>query len=259
GSQNFFFLAYPLWNGLPDVGTEAPRGPGEVPCASLAVGGAEFVPDGIITLADVLCDTWTMLPELTGTELASVQYVDPTDCSWQALALSRTPFFGASFGGALGVELASIREQGLLLQFTQSVAGVNRPVIVGSHDPSYIGRELSDAVTCGRAIINPHYHSLYESTTEIFCGLEGVDWLDVDVDGNPDDCEGGVYGGSGEQYALQTYVNRPGDFGFRAAVLSDFLGFIVLPSAPIPLQPGHAYLLSMGRAASPQTFIQPHY
>lgn len=257
GSQNFFYLSYPLWNGLPDVADEG-HAPFRSPCASLAVDGAfEFTPDGVITLADVLCDTWTLIPTLTGSELASVQYIEPSDCSWVATILSIAPAWGVVLGGAMGVELETIRDSGLLLQITQSRPGVNRPVLVGSHDPSYAGYEFADPATCPRTILSPHYHSLYQSSTEIFCGLEGVDWLDRDADGNPDTCDGGIWDGS-TLFSLQHYRNEPGDIGFRATVINAF-GPSVFVVNPIALRPGHGYLLQVEPTSAPRTFIQPHF
>ncbi|MEM7245072.1 MAG: hypothetical protein AAF533_06990 [Acidobacteriota bacterium] len=258
GSQNFAYLAYPYFNGMGDVGTETPIAPGgdDVPCASMT---GTFTPDGVITLADAICDTWTLLPTLTGSELASVQYIDVSDCSFVALALNVSPFFGASFGGATGVELTTIRDIGVLFQLTQSAPGMNTPVIVGSHDPSYTGYVFQDPAVCAQTILSPVYHGIAQTTTEIFCGIEGTDWVDMDLDGVPDTCDGGIWDGA-TFFSIQTYSNDAGGFiGFQAATIREFFMTILLPSDPLPLQPGSGYLLSLEPGSMPNDWVQAHF
>jgi uncharacterized protein (TIGR00255 family) len=51
------------------------------------------------------------------------------------------------------------------------------------------------------------YDTLYTTITELFCGLEGVDWEPQDGNGLPDDCAVGLWNEI-DTFSLQTFFNE---------------------------------------------------
>ncbi|MEM7245046.1 MAG: hypothetical protein AAF533_06860 [Acidobacteriota bacterium] len=246
-SRNFHFIGLPLIPDLEDVGDE--RGFPHPPCRSLDPAG--FEGDGVITLGDLVCTLWSDLPTLpdpTGGEYFSVQVINEDDCSFTAQVLARS-VLGTVFVAASGQVLEPPVDYGFLAQVTQATPSRNAVTLFGDHDPSYPGRSFPDAEDCGRSLISIPYDSLYRSSHDIFCGVEGVDWDDGDGDGNPDSCEVGIYPDdpAAGPYVLMVY--RSDSALWEVAVVTRWNGILLFPTPPLELRRGEAYLLqwSTGR------------
>jgi hypothetical protein len=143
----------------------------------------------------------------------------------------------------------------------------HRGVIVGSHDPSYTGRQIRQPVPdCSPRldIIAPPYHTMYTRANEILCGLEGLDWVDTTpADGNPDTCTAAIFDGT-HQISVGTFDNvnddaGVGDNSIRFRVVSFSLGQVRFQGPNFDLAPGEAYLLSISPGQITRTFITPHF
>jgi hypothetical protein len=258
-NQNFYYVSFPYFNGLGDVANEsAPFG--QPVCQSQ--DPATFVPDGVITLGDALCDLWVDLPTLPAgarAQLMSAQIIRDTDCGFVGQILQKNAF-GTSFVGTGGVQLEPVRTSGLQIQVTQNSATSNDAVIVGSHDPdpSVASISFTRGDVCNRKIINVLYHTMYRNAYEIFCGLETIDWVDADMNGNPDTCTGGIWDGR-TLMSIQKYDNSVGAFGFIGSIVNFFFGMATFPGQNIPLVPGEAYLVGWAPDATPNPLTQPHF
>lgn len=251
--QNLYLLSFPLLNGLPDVGTSS--APGD----KCAAG-----PDGIVDSTDAICDLFTDRTTL-GNSFAISRF-NRDACLFESHR-STLGFIGPAWGG---LPFPLERDAGLWITVngTSVPPAQNRAVIVGSHDPSYTGRQIRQPMPdCipRLDIINLPYHTMYQKADEILCGLEGVDWVDANSDGNPDTCTRGISDGV-RAGAVGTFDNVNDDstltgdnaFAFRI-VTYPFSGLPRFAGPNFNLIPGEAYIVSISPNHVTTTFLPPHF
>lgn len=281
--QNIYWVSYPLFNGLGDVANTA--APEQNKCVGDANGPAAG--DGIFNADDIICDTWTARSTPTTAGTIDVTYIKREECTpvFRAgtISLGQVRFSGTPFN--------LISDIGYQIRITVGAgrpeSPQNRAVIVGSHDPNFAGRQIAAAPTCtgGQTtnccgsnarrldLINLPYHTMYERSFDILCGLEGVDWFDADSNGIPDACwndadaDGrydageattGVFDGrvamSVSYFNNTEAVNAPVT---HTATIS--LGNLRFSGVPFDLVPGDAYLLDISKTHTPTTWLSPHF
>lgn len=275
GFRNIFYVSFPLFNGLGDVGSAT----GTVGC----VGDAGVTPDGVISAIDALCDLWT---DSSG-QFTLARY-DITRCSFQTCSGVRSPF-GVSYpncDAATGWADPLPRDESFQVQQTWPGSAVsNSAVIVGSHDPSFTGRTLQPNASCRPdlqlALINLPYHTMYQNALEVLCGLKTVDWTDTDGDGTPewidvdgdttpDPCPNGIWDGA-NPIAVLWPDNVDDDSGpagtdtdnltIVCSVRAGFGGAPLFPdgTACYDLIPGEGYVVQMNIAHTGTIFRSPHF
>jgi hypothetical protein len=260
-------LSFPYFNGLGDVANSGPGSTNKCvgdagPPAGPAAG------DGIINADDAICDLWT-------SRLGSFEFrkYDRDTCSYAPRVGIKAPL-GTTFQGAYTSALE--RDIGYEVVVTVPTGSTlnpqNRGVIVGSHDPSFTGRPIIAAACTGTAarldIQNLVFHTMYQVSDELLCGLEGVDWQDVNPPvGSPDTCLPGTdpanagipYDGlhalTVQWYDDSTHgtLSRTVRPGFGAGSPPTFLG------TNFPLRPGDAYIFQIDPAHVRTTFLSPHF
>lgn len=282
GFRNVFYVSFPLFNGLGDVGSAVPNTGANPPFETGCVGiDAGVVGDGVITAIDALCDLWT---DRQGA--FTLSRYDIGTCSFVTCTGAASPF-GVSYPNcdtdAWGTPLP--RDEGLKVEQTWPGSAVaNSAVIVGSHDPSFAGRTLAANGGCRPdlqlAIINLPYHTMYQNAIEVLCGLKGVDWTDADGDGTPewididgdttpDPCPNGIWDNVNPIAVLwpDNVDDNSGPAGTdtdnTTLVCSVRLAFGV-PNFPdgdacYDLIPGEGYLVQMNIAHAGSTFRSPHF
>lgn len=268
---NNYFMCYPLFNGLAD--TARSTGSGDK-CA----GPADSVTDATDAICDMFTDRATCgTCDFTMTNVNTVTcQTEPYKAVKNTLGLNfvGNPLFGA---GTLTLNDPLQRDKGYLIQVTGAVANPpqNRAVIVGSYDPSYLGRTIS-AATCKAAIVGLPYHGMYRKISEVLCGLAGPDpangqgdFLDANGDTIPDGpaasrtCPNGIYDPvSGKRVTMQTYDNVPGRptsgqfvpfFAERNALGLQFTG------TNFDLTPGDAYTVALQPGYQDRLLFPPHF
>jgi hypothetical protein len=251
--QNIYMLSFPLFNGLGDIGSSS------VVSDNCAAG-----PDGIVDSVDAICDLFTDR-STQGNSFGFLRFNRDT-CLFEGQTASFSPLFGLRLSGT-----AFVLERDAGFWITVGATDINPPanraVVVGSHDPSYTGRQIRvPASACVPKIdlINLPYHSMYQKANEVLCGLEGVDWVDVaPADGKPDTCPRGIFDGNALIQVL-TFDNvnddTPSDNGFaaRQVVLSPLFG-LQFQGPNFDLIPGDAYEVAMVPTHVTTTFISPHF
>lgn len=263
---NYYLLSPPLFNGLGDVANDQPGSP-----ANKCVGDVDGppAPDGIVNAADLICDAWT-------SRLGSfqVQRFDRDACSVSVRTATRGGF-GISFSGGFTQPLEP--GIGYAIQISvpagSPVTPLNRAVIVGSHDPSYPGRQIIPGPACmgaavRRDLVALPYHTMYRTANEMLCGLEGVDWVDVDAfPGEPDDCPNGTLPENlGIPYdnrtalQVQTYDNEVArGYQVRTMVFQNLGMRDDASGTNFQLKPGDAYFFVVQPVHLPTTFLSPHF
>jgi len=263
---NIYQLSYPLFNGLGDVADASFAG-----IASKCVGdpSGPTTGDGVINSFDAICDSFTDRLLNNGNSFNFSRFNRDT-CLFEA-SFAAKGFTGVSFGGA---PFVLERDAGfwITVQSTFVPAPQNRAVIVGSHDPSYTGRQIRvPASNClpRLDLISLPYHSMYKKADEINCGLEGLDWVDTTpADGNPDTCTMGIFDGV-HLMAVQTFDNINDDstttldntMNTRTVTFSAFPppGRLLFAGVNFDLTPGDGYQLSISPGHITTTFISPHF
>jgi hypothetical protein len=257
---NLYLNSFSLFNGLGDVGNTAAPG-------NKCVGdaGSSAVPDGIIDSTDGLCDFWTDRGINGG--FAFSRFNRDT-CRFESQTASRTGL-GITWGGT---PFALERDAGIWITVSSSAtpAPQNRAVEVGSHDPSFPGRQIRQPVPdCGPRldVVAVPYHMMYRTAQELLCGLEGVDWVDTTpADGNPDTCTAGIYDGT-HAIAVGTFDNVNDDstltldnqFAFRSVTFVPLTGRNSFSGPNYLLTPGDAYIVSISAAHRTTTLLPPHF
>jgi hypothetical protein len=284
---NTYWVAVPLFDGLGDVANAVALNPAGQLYANVCVGDPTGPPaagggDGNIDAFDFVCDTWTDRNNPSGGAI-SMQYYDSATCSIGAISANRLPFNSPNFGGSratnfppAGTDLwTDIGYQISVLQTNRALGDPrNRAVIVGSHDPSFTGHTIHFSTTCGTAaarvdLVAIPYHTMYVSSDEVFCGLEGVAWVDVSpADGLPDTCTGGIFDdqvGAAHSITLSTFENGDPALGQGSGIRSQICrrvppgGFSLNPITPFDLIPGEAYLVGIGSAHVDTILRSPHF
>lgn len=279
--QNVYWVSQPLFNGLGDVADTLFSGTNKC----VETGGAT-AGDGIVNIDDMICDMWTArsTPAQAGTFTAS--YINRDTCT--PVSRIATVQLGAiRFTGTAFPLQAEIGYQVLVtVPSGATYSPQNRAVIVGSHDPSFAGRQIVAAPTCptgtpnccGAAaprldLINLPYHTMFQNSDEILCGLEGVDWTDGNADGRPDRCWNDTNGDG----RFDTGETTTGVFDGRVAMTVSYFDNTEAVNAPVSrtatiqlnqlrftgtkynLVPGDAYLLTLSKTHTPTTWLSPHY
>ena len=283
--QNKYIVSMPLFNGLGDVAdvNHAPAG-----WLSKCVGdaGGPTVGDGNIDSADALCDFYTARANPNPGQMSLI-YWDSANCA--PITQSISVGFGGRVAFAPPEPFPLVRDVSYTVIVGvgggQTNNPVNRVVIVGSHDPSYTGHQLTASTTCGPLaqrldFINLFYHTMYTRADEILCGLENVDWVDLtDVagnpgpDGKPDTCWEdttvnnrydagepltGIYDGL-HGISVQYWDNTPAFNGpIPRNVSPGFAGRLNWSGDNYALVPGEGYIVAMNAGHS-SVFTQPHY
>jgi len=269
---NTYIVAFPKFNGLGDVANSSPTSP-----ANKCVGdtGGPAAGDGIIELTDAVCDLWTSR-NIRGS-FAIYQFQRDT-CIFKARTAAFDPFAGVTFGGDSDVTMTGPNERDTSYQVTvaSNVTAPplpqNRAVIVGSHDPSFTGRQIRQPVPdCNPRVdfIAPDYHTMYTKAAEILCGLEGIDWVDTTpADGFPDTCTEGIFDGTRAIQVL-TFDNVNDDslltldnsWTFMSAVFVSFPppGRITFGGSNFDLVPGDGYKVGISPNHVTTTFNSPHF
>jgi hypothetical protein len=267
GLRNFYFLSQPLFNGLSDIADSDVTGN---KCTGTGDVDGGATPAGMVNADDLICDLWTSRDQSGGGAGFAVQKYDTTTCLFTARTAIKSGPTSYTFIGAFTQDLTTgiNREIGYLINVTKGPADPlleNRAVIVGSHDPSFLGHTVSSSV-CLQDILNVPYHTMYRTANELLCGLEGPDWQDANADGRPDTCPAGVFdpaGAAGVGATVQTFDNDPasgtaGLYQARTAV-SLGAGNLNFLGPNFALKPGEAYLVNRPRAAADRTFLSPHF
>lgn len=255
-----YWLSQPLLNGLGDVGVSDANGSN---ACCVGVGACPATGDGRIESVDAVCEYWTAKSDISNAGVFQWSFYDRETC------LKRSFTGVIALGGIrfTGVSVALDREIGYEIVVGTSRAGtatpVNDAVIVGAHDPSFAGRTIRPGTRCAASalhqdMLNLPYHSVYRTSDEILCGLEGTAWLDADVNGNPDTCPGGLFDGA---HAIQVEWFRNGlttsqAHGRTAFLLLGHLGFTGME---FDLVPGEAYRLTMLPTQTPRVWLPPHF
>lgn len=256
--QNIYWLSQPLFNGLGDVGVSDANG---LNGCCVGFGTCAATGDGRIESIDAVCEYWTAKSDLPTAGAFQWTYYDRETC------LKRS-YTGAVAGGRMvfsGPSLALDREVGYQIVIGTNTAGtaspVNRAIVVGSHDPGFAGRTIRPGATCTQQIqqdlLNLPYHTMYRTSDEILCGLEGTDWT-PDVNGNPATCPNGLFDGA-RSLQVEWFENNSGASLPRGRTVS-FVGTrLLFNGAEFDLVPGEAYRLSLNAAQTPKTWLSPHF
>jgi hypothetical protein len=255
--RNVYYLSFPLFNGLGDIAGDP--GPDGSPCGT--------GPNGIVNADDALCDLFTDRDLSNGGAAMTLSLIDTSSCLFIGRTAQKTSPTNYLFIGAFTSDLTNSanRQIGYLINVGAGPTDpplTNRAVVVGSHDPSFGGHTLSIA-GCQRDFINLPYHTMYRTANEVLCGLEGVDWMDADMDGNPDTCDNGVYDiSSGVSVVVQSFINDPASPNANRLIgrsVFDAGGSLFFLGPIYDLIPGEAYLIGMDTGFNDRVFLSPHF
>jgi hypothetical protein len=188
----------------------------------------------------------------------AIQHQNETSCLFEGLIMLK---LGPSvrISGAFTEELTTPanREVGYFVNAFKAAPDPdleNRAVIVGSHDPSWAGKMIER--TCPLAVLSLPYHTMYRTAAEVLCGLEGIDWVDDNMDGKPDTCDQGLYDPvSGVGATVQTLVNGVGGQGYQAFNP----GTLLFVGTNFDLTPGDGYVFNMNDGYQPRRWNPPHF
>lgn len=261
--QNIYMLSFPLFNGLGDVADSSFPG-----ATSKCVGDTlgPLAGDGVINSTDAICDLYTDRGVRSSFNFARF---NRDTCLFEVNGAANG-FSGLTFGGSI---FPLERDAGFWITVASQVvpAPQNRAVIVGSHDPSYTGRQIRvPASNCvpRQDLAQLVYHSMYTHANEILCGLEGMDWFDVNADGNPDTCTAGIFDGqAGHLIAVLTFDNIndsstetiDNQFTPRTVTRSGLTGQLQFAGSNFSLTPGDAYLIGIPPTHVTTTYVSPHF
>lgn len=272
GFNNFFYVSFPLFNGLdPDrANTAAAEGN---KCVGDPMGPAAG--DGILNADDAICDLWT---SRTGTFIFSRYNIDTCELEVRVAQ-----------GGALGVFFSNTFTQALPIDEAFQIQAphpgsdvANDAVIVGSHDPMYTGRPLNPNAACRPdlqlQLINLPYHTMYQNALEVLCGHEGSEW-EYRADGKPGPvgdpesaviCPGGIWDGA--HFIRVSWFDNVQDAGGPIPGVNtdnQTLTCEVRPGLGSPefpglancfdLIPGEGYIVQMDVAHNTTTFLSPFF
>jgi hypothetical protein len=271
--RNFYFVSFPLFNGLSDIASDDVAF-GEDPCVGTPG-------DGEINATDAICDLWTSRDGAGVGAGFTISKLNTSTCLYDSRTGTKTGanswFYVGAFTDPIGEGIN--REVGYFINVGKAPGDPdleNRAVIVGSHDPSFLGHNVSSAGGCSADIISLSYHTMYRTVDEIICGLEGVDWIpnpgpENDNPTNPDGsgdawCPNGIFdplGGAGKGITVSTFDNDPGSAGANLYVprtaLNTGPGQIGFFGTNYNLQPGEAYLVAIADDVADRVFNSPHF
>lgn len=295
--QNIYWMSRPFFDGVGDVANTGFAG------LNKCVGDADGPPagEGERNSDDVVCELYTARQDIPTAGTFSLSYIDRDTCTKftrnaQIQLGTRVAFTGVPF--ALQPDIGY--EVKISVPGAATYSPQNRGVIVGSHDPSFPGRSIYAAPTCttpGQTnccganaprldLVSLVYHTMWQTSFEILCGLEGVDWVDNTgpggvgpADGRPDTCwEDDPPTGNGN-YRFDTGETSTGVFDGRNNMTVYYFNNTEAVNAPVnhnvvfsplaglsfsgtqfDLVPGDAYLLQISKLHNPPTrFLSPHF
>lgn len=249
GARNLYFVSFPLFNGLGDIGTSG-------------AGANCDAGDGVVNAVDALCDLTTDRDLVTAPSgIMTIQRYNEATCGFEGASMTKTPLGFSFIGTAFELTTPTNREVGYIVSVGKNAADPtieNRAVIVGSHDPSWAGKLVTRA--CPRTYLNLPYHTMYRSANEILCGLRGVDWDPVDPgnpNSNPDACGAGLFDPvSGVSATVQAFDNATGFVGRTALRVGGNLQFI---GTDFDLTPGDAYVFGANTGYQDRLWLPPHF
>jgi hypothetical protein len=167
---------------------------------------------------------------------------------WDSASL--IPRAAVRFGATvIGDDLPLPAHGGVFLAFAETTT----LTLVGSHDDTWTGitsTDLGDGSRTGFGVLAVPYHVRWSTDLELLCGTQGVDWLDVDADGLPDECGRDLDGDGRPDTGLWrgadgiTITRYDVAAGYcRGAVRGVWLDFIGLSFSGegFALVPGHGY------------------
>lgn len=175
-----------------------------------------------------------------------------TEAAWYDGAQQRWESLSRIGGLLLGDDEPVPRHGGVWLAFSETTT----VTLVGSHDDAYAGPGIADLLPVANplrwAAVPVPYHADLATAFEVLCGREGVDWVDSDADGRPDECgtDGDADGapdtglwhglrmcrGCEQQLTIQAW-RGPFDHPTATVVVDDIFGESVAGS-PFVLAPG---------------------
>jgi hypothetical protein len=279
---NIYYVGLPYFNGMGDVANT------NDPAANKCVGDPGTSPavgDGIINSDDAICEFWPARATRATTPPGSFafSYFDTNTCSivtrLARIVLGNVQFSLTPFPATGDLNTAIGYQINVGVSPGTNPDQRNRAVIVGSHDPSFTGRTIAYTPTCGTGgppccnaataaridLIAVPYHSMYQMSVELLCGLRGVDWPDTNNDWIPDDrlCDGGISDQS-HTIAVTTVKNDDpatgGTSGYVSQSARYVLGNLTLtPVTPFALIPGEAYQVNIPAGHVTTTFLSPHF
>jgi hypothetical protein len=281
GRINIYYVAFPFFNGMGDVANTGATN------ANKCVGDSDgpAAGDGIINADDAVCELWQARATAATTPPGSFafSYFDTGTCSivtrLARVVLGRVQFSLTPFPSTGDLDTAIGYQVNVGVSSGTNPDQRNRAVIVGSHNPSYAGKTIAYTPTCGTGgppccnaasaarieLVSLVYHTMYRTSVDILCGLQGVDWPDANNDNIPDDgsCPNGISDGS-HTIAVTTVKNEDsatgGTNGYVSQSARYVLGRLTLtPVTPFALVPGDAYQINIPAGHITTTFLSPHF
>lgn len=277
--QGTYWVSVPFLPDIPDVANTA--APEVNKCVGDRSGPAS--PDGIINVDDLICHWWTDRLATTSSSNSStfsVHVAVPEECYFvfrAAYIFLGTPRFSGSI-------ISLDPTTGLQVLVTVGVGinslARNEARVVGDNDDAWAGQVLAYAPTCvGDQRVDccsstarrldfialPH-DALVTTADEILCGLEGVDWSDMNGDGRPDTCwedsDGdrawdpgeaptGIFDGR-TTISVYDLHQVPGQYAQQVGRhVMHRLGRLFFLGVNFPVEPGDAYLVELQRGHQP--------
>jgi hypothetical protein len=243
---NIYYLSLPLVTGLPDVADTGSAG------TDKCVGTGAAAPDGIFNADDLLCHFWT-----SRTGGMDISTWDEAADVW----LTRSAFVDDAsgaivFAGTWTTPIDTHHGFRITVWAPDPLSPVNPVRIVGWHDPSWTGEPITAGAKV--SLLFFPYHALYQRADEVFCGLEGIDWVDVDPPiGEPDSCTMGVFDGSHPMIVF-AYDDVAHAYLARSVEL-DESGALVFTGDDFDLRPGDSYPLTIDSAHDATLWLVPHF
>lgn len=190
---NQALVSWPEIPAIPDVGGIAFPADRRY-CAGDA--GFPATGDGGIDSTDVLCMLWGRGDPARRVGAIQIEWFESTETG----TLSHGHVVYTSFGRTefLGNPFRITGRESYRITSSLDPAADNGAVLAGACDPSWSGDLI--AMPAGRTWtlkwLPVRYGGLVDHADEVLCGIEGVDWNDLDADGKPDTCTGGLFDGS---------------------------------------------------------------
>jgi hypothetical protein len=243
--------------------------------------GGPAAGDGRITATDLICAWWTARANPVTAGTLSLYTIKSSECSLYGrsgtVQLGAIRFTGPDFpiDPSIGLDVF------VTVPGTASYSPHNHAVIDGMGDPTF-SKRLTWSPTCtgGQTtnccganaprtdFLSTPYDTVYRTSDEILCGLEGVDWQDVNGDGMPDACfddangngridrgeaPTGIWDGA-HAMTVYRFINEPVPNGMVARTVTLALGRSRVTGVRFDLVPGDAYLYKMGPNYLPVTW-----
>ena len=195
--QNIYLFSWPEIPNIADVADAGAFG-------DRCVAG----PDGVVDSTDALCLLWNSAPHRTGDSMGLGRFNRST-CLFEMQIV----IYGGIGTAFSGTSFALDRVEGYWVGVNASrVPPPTRSVILaGWSDRSWPGDAIAlPSPMCRPALMLLHlpFDMMYRTADEFLCGLNGVDWVDANGDGNPDTCSRGIFDGF-TPISVETFDNDP--------------------------------------------------